>query len=93
MVGQEDLQLINHTIGPAGSHSHSISSDGAHEHYEGITSPAGFEPLSGGMGRKTTMAGEHDHGGNTGAAGSHTHSVNSASNIPPYTEVVFCQKD
>jgi len=83
--------------GGSATHSHSISTDGAHVH---STPPVGLNSATKGNGptcmytiscpswvpyypgETTSSAGDHNHGGATGVA----------SSLPPYLAMVFCQK-
>lgn len=76
--------------GGSASHTHSISSDGNHNH-GGRTQISTPNNRSGsGSGSPTTAA--HDHILNSDGSHSHGGATGSASALPPYLSVVFCQK-
>lgn len=93
----------SHAIAADGKHTHGISVDGAHYH-GGQTGPSpnrgdgkvgegDVEPDASHV-HAISMDGSHGHGGTTGSAGSHDHAgaTGIASALPPFLDVIFCQK-
>ena len=85
------------STGNAGSHNHTISADGNHNHGVGNVelhnsgSDSNFDVMDNNN-WSSSWNGTHSHGGYTGNVGDHSHTIQTSSNIPPYTDVVFCQK-
>lgn len=79
------------STGDAGAHSHTISWVGDHTHEKGGINTCGdgrsgcWEDT-----KASTSAGGHSH--SASSVGNHAHSITDASNLPPYTDVVFCQR-
>jgi hypothetical protein len=95
------------SVGGSATHTHTIATDGAHNHgyfthamadnnNEGGSGPYcsrfNMGDYGGGCGGAGTDAG-HRHGINTDGAHNHGGATGSASSLPPYIEVVFCQKN
>ena len=82
------------TFGPTGgsvTHSHSISVDGSHNH-GGMT---GFETAPGdsrGDNGAPVARNHHQHPISTDGAHNHGGATGAASSLPPYLQVVYCQK-
>lgn len=79
------------TTGGAATHTHPISTDGAHNH-SGWTGRGDSPDISNAGANFGNQDGWHRHSISTDGAHNHGGATGSASSLPPYVTVVYCQK-